>query len=265
MTNYPPRASTPRTHARAPMSGSDGQSSSDLSLTNLSDTLSALAGVVLGEETLDAVLEMIVSLAMSSIPDVYGASVSLARDGQLVTASATSDTVRELDAVQYEAGHGPCVDAIRTGAVQYETGRALIDRWPEFGTAASDAGIVNMLSTPMRARKVAVGALNLYAQDETAFGEDAREHAEVFARHAAAVMANAAAYTDSETTNANLLEALATRQLIGQAMGIIMAREHCSSDDAFDVLRRASQHANVKLRDIAAELVRSTGPDARTT
>jgi GAF domain-containing protein len=236
----------------------------DTSLAGLSDTLSALAGVVLSEETLDAVLDMIVSLATSSIPEVYGASVSLARDSDLVTATATSETVRELDAVQYESGRGPCVDAIRTGATQRERGRGLIDRWPEFGTAATDHGIANMLSTPLHARTRSVGALNLYSQTENAFQDEAVELAGVFARHAGAVMANAAAYTDAESTNANLLEALATRQVIGQAMGIIMAREQCSSDEAFDVLRRASQDANVKLRDIAAELIRTFEPDPPT-
>ncbi len=88
------------------MTGSEPEAN----LTELSDTLSALAGVVLGDETLDAVLDLIVSLAISAIPDVHGASVSLARDGDLVTANATSETVRELDAVQYAVGSGPCVD-----------------------------------------------------------------------------------------------------------------------------------------------------------
>jgi GAF domain-containing protein len=237
----------------------------DANLAGLSDTLSAFAGVLLADETLEAVLELVVSLASSSIPDVQGASVSLARQGDVVTASATSDTVRGLDAVQYDAGRGPCVDAIRTGVVQHEMGEALVARWPEFGAAATEFGIVNMLSTPMEARNRPVGALNLYARTEDAFHGGAADTAAVFARHAGAVLANAAAYTDAETTNQNLLDALATRQIIGQAMGIIMARERCSSDDAFDILRRASQNSNVKLREVAAELVRSTEPEKRTT
>ncbi len=145
--------------------------------------------------------------------------------------------------------------------MQREHGTALTTRWPEFGDAATEAGIVKMLSTPLQARDRTVGALNLYAVSDHAFADDGVALAGVFARHAGAVLANAAAYSDAESTNANLLEALATRQLIGQAMGIVMASERCSSDDAFDVLRRVSQHANVKLRDIAAELVRSTEPD----
>src|SRR5258708_5785278 len=123
----------------------------DKNLSELSETLGALAGVVLSEETLDAVLEMLVSLAVSTIPDVYGASVSLARHGELVTPNATSEVVRRLDGVQYEAGHGPCVDAIRTGQRQHATGTALQERWPVFGAAAADAGVATMLSTPLEA------------------------------------------------------------------------------------------------------------------
>jgi AmiR/NasT family two-component response regulator len=82
-----------------------------------------------------------------------------------------------------------------------------------------------------------------------------------FARHAAAVLANAVSIADAEATNHNLSQALATRQLIGQAMGIIMARENCSSDQAFAVLRAASQRTNRKLREIAADIVRSTVPE----
>jgi GAF domain-containing protein len=181
--------------------------------------LSTLAGVVLSEETLDAVLEMIVSLAVSAIPDVYGASVSLARPGKLVTANATSETVRELDAIQYQAGRGPCVDATRTGERQHAIGETLPARWPAFGSAAAEAGIEAMLSTPVEARGRAVGALNLYAQTQDAFDDAPANLAAVFAHR-------------------------------------------CGSDEAFDVLRRASQHANVKLHDIAAELVRSSESDA---
>jgi len=232
-------------------------------LPELAETLSTLAGVVLGEETLDAVLEMIVSLSVSSIPDVHGASVSLARHGEVVTASATSEIVRELDAVQYEAGHGPCIDAIRTGERQHEVGAGLLEHWPTFGAAAIEDGVASMLSTPLAVRGRSVGALNLYATTTDAFDGRTAEMATIFADHAAVVLSNAAAYAETETTNENLMAALATRQVIGQAIGIIMQRDGCGSAAAFDVLRDASQHANVKLRDVAAELVRAADPELR--
>ena len=105
-----------------------------------------------------------------------------------------------------------------------------------------------------------MGSLNLYANREDAFGDENVNVASVFARHAGVVLVNAAQYADSESMKVNLREALTTRQIIGQAMGIIMARERCGSEDAFDVLRRMSQHTNVKVRDIAAEVLRATEP-----
>jgi GAF domain-containing protein len=198
-----------------------------------------------------------------NVQQMCEASVSLAREGGYRTASATSDVVRFLDGVQYEADRGPCVDAIRTGRCQRASGRdALRHRWPAFGAAAVERGIGATLSTPLEARGRALGALNLYARADDAFGDASSTAAVIFARHAGAVVANAAAYADSEATKANLLEALATRQVIGQAMGIIMAREHCGSEDAFDVLRKVSQRTNVKLRDIAAEILRVTETNA---
>src|SRR5947209_4494854 len=99
-------------------------------LTKLSDSLSSMASVVLNEETLDAVLDMVVSLATSAIPGIYGASVSLQRTRQLETRTATSESVRVLDAHQYETGQGPCVTAIATGERQHVTMAELRSRWP---------------------------------------------------------------------------------------------------------------------------------------
>src|SRR5947207_15768462 len=90
----------------------DSSDRPDESLAALSETLSALTGVVLGDETLDAVLDLIVSLALSVIRDADGASVSLARGGGVVTANATSEMVRELDGATYDEVRGPCIDAI---------------------------------------------------------------------------------------------------------------------------------------------------------
>ena len=81
--------------------------------------------------------------------------------------------------------------------------------------------------------------------------------AQRFADHAGAVVANAAAFAASELVNENLMRALESRQLIGQATGILMARQNCRAEEAFDMLRRASQRSNRKLREVAEELVRS--------
>jgi GAF domain-containing protein len=231
-------------------------------LVSLSTSLSAMASAILGEESLAATLDLVVSLAMSALPGLYGASVTLAATRQLQTLSATSQAINDIDARQYETGRGPCVEASATGIVQHAIGLAVIERWPEFGTASAEKGIASVLSTPLTIPERTIGALNLYGLAEDTFGESATRMASAFARHAAAVLSNAVSIADAEATNRNLADALETRQIIGQAMGIIMARERCSTDRAFEVLRLASQRTNRKVREIAEQIVRSTEPGA---
>jgi GAF domain-containing protein len=235
----------------------------DDNLASLSASLSAMASAILGEESLAGTLDLVVSLALSALPGLYGASVTLsAASRALRTLSATSSSIQDIDARQYEAKRGPCVEASATGIVQRASGPAVIERWPEFGAATTEHGIASVLSIPLTIPERTVGALNLYGRAEDTFGEPETRIATAFARHAAAVLTNAVSIADAEATNRHLSDALATRQLIGQAMGIIMARQRCTTDHAFDVLRRASQRTNRKLRDIALEIVRSTEPGA---
>jgi GAF domain-containing protein len=239
----------------------DGPDHND-ELTALSASLSAMASAILGEETLAGTLDLVVSLATAALPHAYGTSVTVAGTRRLRTLSATSQAVRDVDNVQYTSGQGPCVEATASGVAQQATGNQLTERWPEFGAAAVEHGIASVLSIPLGVPDRTAGALNLYGAADDTFGQAETRLATVFARHAAAVLANAVSIADAEATNRNLVDALATRQVIGQAMGIIMARERCDSDRAFDVLRRASQRTNRKLREIAEEIVTSveSGP-----
>ncbi len=222
---------------------------------DLSGTLSRLAGLVLSEETVDAVLELLVGLAVSGIPGVDAASVSVLRTGQFETSNATSEAVRAVDAEQYRSREGPCIEAIRQGrrfhiAVAREEGR-----WPDFATAAMQAGYAAALSIPLRVRERTIGALNLYARSDDAFGQAEVGQAERFAAHAAAVLANAIELTTAAKLNEQLNEALRTREVIGQAQGILMLRHGVTTEEAFDMLRRASQRSNRKLRDVALDIV----------
>lgn len=237
-----------------PIPGEDGE------LAELSKSLSAMASVVLGEETLDAVLDLVVSLAESTLPGVVGSSVSLLRTQGFETANASSELVRDLDAEQYKEGQGPCVEAIRSGTAQRLLVADLANPWPTFASRARGAGIQAVLSVPLRSRGQTNGALNLYASDADILDPPAARLAQRFADHAGAVVANAAAFAASELVNENLMRALESRQIIGQATGILMARQNCRAEEAFDMLRRASQRSNRKLREVAEELVRSNDP-----
>lgn len=223
----------------------------------LAESLAAITGILLNEETLAAILQLVVTLSCSAIPDVDGSSVSLLRGKIFETNNTTSIEVRNLDSVQYQAGRGPCVAAIE-GGQRINVALAEEDpRWPEFTTAARAEGFVGVLSTPLAVRGRHLGALNLYSRTQAGFGKASEEAAEIFADEASVVLSNALAFAATETVNSQLREALASRDIIGQAKGILMARHGCTADEAFELLRRHSQHANRKLREVAREVVES--------
>lgn len=225
--------------------------------TPLSESLDRMAGVVLTNQNLDGVLRYLVSLAEAGIPGADGVSVTLSATDRLESRHATSDDVTGADQAQYASGNGPCLQATSTAS----TVRAHIadsrSQWPEFADQSMSAGFTEVLSVPLRVGAGAFGSLNLYSRGQ-GFDEDGTRDAELFAGQASVVLSNAAALAAADVQQAQLEQALATRDLIGQAKGILMVRQSCSADDAFDVLRRASQRANRKLRDIAQDVVDAT-------
>jgi GAF domain-containing protein len=132
-----------------------------------------------------------------------------------------------------------------------------LDRWPALAARAGSVGIRSVLSEPLRCGPDVLASLNLYSR-AAGFGDEAMELSAVFAGPAATAFANATTYAAAIKLNENLREAIATREIIGEAKGILMARQGCTSDESFDILRRASQRTNRKLRDIAVELVETT-------
>ena len=97
--------------------------------------------------------------------------------------------------------------------------------------------------------------MNLYARIPEAFGATDRAKGTILAALAGAAIGAASQRDEVQSQNMNLKNTLVSRELIGQAQGILMERERVSADQAFDILRRASQHLNEKLRDVAQNLV----------
>ena len=129
------------------------------------------------------------------------------------------------------------------------------DRWPEFSTVAAKAGVHSVLAVPLVAGNEPIGALNLYSKTPGGYDEADEETAVLFSEQAAVACANAEVYWRTYSLTEHLREALESRDVIGQAKGILMARRNCTADAAFEALRQASQHRNIKLRDIAEQVV----------
>jgi GAF domain-containing protein len=227
------------------------------SQSELSESLTTIAGLLLSEEKLEAILELCVSLTSRTLPNAEGVSVTLRRDRRFETAVYSDERTRRVDAWQYATGEGPCLDAATDGRLYLAEELDNDTRWPRFATMAHEEGVHSVLAVPFVPNGEPIGTLNIYGLCPKSFGEPDVEIASLFAGQAAIVIANSVAYSSSQTVNQQLRDALASREVIGQAKGILMERERCSADEAFGFLRGVSQRTNRKLRDVAQDVVDS--------
>lgn len=210
----------------------------------------AEAARTLNRQSYDDILKSIVDAAALSLPGIDHVGITIAHsDGRLETLASSDDLVRELDALQYELGEGPCVYAIEAGDVVTVNHLRHEQRWPRFVPEALALGLKAQMGLQLHADTQKMGGLNLYSTEVEEIDPDVQHLAELFAAHAA--LALGFVRRDEELTSA-----LATRKTIGQAIGIVMERHEVDEDAAFGYLRRVSSTTNTKVRDVAAELVR---------
>jgi GAF domain-containing protein len=222
---------------------------------DLSATLVALHRYIAGDQTLGDTLTQVASLAMQALDaEVAGISMVDGR-GRALTPVYTDETSPQIDQAQYDAGRGPCLDAHRTATILRIDDTSADERWPEFSEAARQHGIRSTISLPMVVGERAVGALNLYSREVARFHEKQEEWGMTFAGQAAIAVANANAYFEQADLAGNLRHAMASRAVIEQAKGVIMASMGVDADEAFEILRQQSQETNEKLREVAVTIV----------
>jgi GAF domain-containing protein len=199
---------------------------------------------------LDETLGTIARITRDSIPGFDHAGIStFDRAGKVHTRAATGDLVRELDRMQYGLGQGPCVDTLREADVVVAPHIRYDQRWPEYVRQAVGLGLRSQLAVKLYLDdEGTIGGLNIYSTSHDEIDPDARDVADLFAAHTAITLGHA-------REKENLNEALHSRKVIGQAIGILMERYGMNEDRAFAFLVRASSHANIRLRAIAQELV----------
>ena len=217
------------------------------------ETIAALSQFFVGERTLGETLTRVSELACKCVGPADMAGITMLVEGRVRTAVFTDPKSPEIDSAQYATGTGPCLDAFRHRQVYRIDSTATDTNWPEFSATAARYGVTSTLSLPLVAHQEGIGALNLYSCD-SAFSDD-EDLGAIFATQAAIVLSNAQAYWDARHLSEQLREAMQYRAVIEQAKGILMATGGRNADDAFQVLVRASQRENRKLRDIAASLV----------
>jgi GAF domain-containing protein len=221
------------------------------------ESLRALTQFFVNDGTLGDTLLRVSEMARSITPATY-AGITLLVDGAPRTGVFTHPDAPEIDEAQYRSGEGPCMYAFHHQQTYRIDDTASDTRWPEFAAAALSHGIHATLSVPLAARGAGIGALNLYAENPGAFTADHEKAVAVFAEQASIALANAQVYWDARELSENLSEAIKTREVISQAVGILMVTTRRAPDDAFQILASASQRENRKVRDIAAEIVTRT-------
>jgi GAF domain-containing protein len=213
-----------------------------------------LGAALFGGQSLDELLQHVLRLSCQALRSTAEASISLTRDGDVFTSNATGPGAIRADQAQYDSD-GPCLLTIRKGEPRQVRVPDDTAQWPEFSAVAVEARLHSVLSSPLQAGEQTIGALNLYSGQVDGFDDAEERLAAQFARLASILLGNSVAYATAMSRIKSLQDGLASREIIGTAIGLLMTQPPRTRQGAFDVLRRASQRENRKLRDIASELV----------
>lgn len=213
---------------------------------SLASTLHALAGLITGEDGLAALLTQVATFAVRAVPGADGAGVTLLRvdraDDRVEALAASHPFVATIDEIQYTTlDEGPCITAalerrtVRSGSLGGEK------MWPRFGPRVGRLGVHSALSLPLLVDTDVIGAINVYAHAKDVFDDRAAHLGELFAAPAAVAVHNARILVQARQLTPQLQQAMTTRPIIDQAIGLIRGRTGATSAEAMARLRTISQ------------------------
>ncbi|MGV9247818.1 GAF and ANTAR domain-containing protein [Streptomyces sp. NPDC003710] len=209
--------------------------------------MATMARDLLAQESVNATLGRITASATGLVQGCDAAGILVLRGNQVQSLAPTDQLVVDSDQLQQRLREGPCFDAARSSVGERVFRIADFSgerRWPAYVPEARKLGLGSMMGFLLFTEDEDLGALNLYSRTPGAFSEASETAGWLLASHAAVAFSSA-------RTHAQLQQAIATRHVIGEAMGILMGSHHLTEEQAFDVLRRYSQQHNVKLREVA--------------
>ncbi|MEU9223180.1 GAF and ANTAR domain-containing protein [Streptomyces massasporeus] len=210
--------------------------------------MAAMARDLLAQESVGTTLEHITTAATQHVAGCDAAGILLLHGKRVETLAPTHDLVVESDQLQERLAEGPCFDAARTSTgervFRIADFTAEQPRWPAYAARAQGLGVGSMMGFLLYTDDEDLGALNLYSHRPGSFTDDSETAGWLLASHAAVAFSSARSHAQME-------QAMATRHVIGEAMGILMGSHRLAEEQAFDVLRRYSQEKNIKLREVA--------------
>jgi GAF domain-containing protein len=223
----------------------------------MTTALEQLGRLSLRDLSMEDLLRSITQLSSSVLPGRPDTSVTVLVRNKPSTVASSGELANLLDERQYELGDGPCLHAARTLEITEILDTRAESRWPEYLGRAVDHGCLSSFSAPLAIDVEAqvTGAMNVYAREGNAFDQTSRAAALAFASYAEVAASNVHAYRSAQETAENLRVALESRAVIDQAKGILMERHKLTPDQAFQLLAQASMASNVKVREVAEQLV----------
>lgn len=217
--------------------------SDDLIRTAMADLTRPLAA----ETTLDDTLAAVTDNAVKLIDGVHYADVMLVHDDTVESVAPTDSMVTDLDALQLRLRQGPCLQAADGEELIQCRDLTKDERWPQFAVRAVDAGVHSMLSFRLYTHRKGSGALNLLSRATDPFDSDDLLVGAMLATHAATAVLAVNRQRQFES-------ALESRDIIGQAKGMLMERFDVSAVRAFEMMTALSQDTNTPLRIIARRI-----------
>ncbi|MEV1025037.1 GAF and ANTAR domain-containing protein [Streptomyces sp. NPDC050264] len=212
--------------------------------------MASMARELLSQDSVPATLAKITSSAVELVEGCDAAGILLLRKNEVLSLAPTGQLVSDSDRLQERLGEGPCFDAARQGhpVFRIEDLSTETVRWRAYAPQAHALGIGSMMGLLLYTEdEHDLGALNFYSRKAGAFTEASETAGWLLASHAAVAFSAA-------RDHAQMQQAVETRHVIGEAMGIVMAQRNVDEHEAFAVLRRSSQTRNVKLREVARQV-----------
>ncbi|WP_235921246.1 GAF and ANTAR domain-containing protein [Lentzea tibetensis] len=230
-------------------------------LDEATEALAVLRDSFSTEEPLGQALRRLAETATRAIPDADAVTITVMTPEPPRTVAASDEQLVDVDEKQYGANRGPCLESARTlQAVRAVVGEHR-ETWPEFESAAEEHGVRAYLSVPIvlpasgRSDAEHVGSLNIYSYTAAAFDPFDEGLMRLFTTAACATISSADQWQRSREQIKHLETALVSRAVIDQAKGALMAVHACTAEEAFAMLVRRSQHDNVKLREVAQDVL----------
>jgi GAF domain-containing protein len=220
-------------------------------------SINELQAVLLGTDSIDGFLRELAVLAARTLGKGLSCGITLQPGDKPLTVASSNASAAQLDELQYKLDSGPCLTALRSGEQVRIDDLATDRRWRDYAVRALAHGVRSSLSTPLITPERSVGAFNLYSDTPGFFGAAETRLAEQFTREATVAVGIAGRLAAQAVLTDQLRASLASRAVIDQALGVIMGQQRCTAAEAFAIIRSASQNRNLKLRDIAEQIITS--------